>query len=309
MRELQSSLALLWLVMSPMFAGTDGRQGCEVAVVASEAVEAHRAAIEGIHAALAPSSCEVRVVDVGQGGGDGAGKALGAPAVRVIIAIGSDATRLVESERLAVPAVYAMVLRRRPEWDGKGAKGTVIIQLEVSLPGLVARMKALFPGKTRLGVILNPRWGGMNRAELEAQGQALGFAVRVVECDGAANLAPALASLRNQVDFVWCLPDGTLYNNATVKPLILASLEYRLPLIGFSESFARAGAAIGIYPDFRDVGMQAGEAARQILEGQMVPGPEGPRRLKIAVNQSVLRLLGLRCAAAGAEGGEVSILP
>lgn len=307
MRELRSGLALLWLMMSPMFAGTEGRPGCEVVVVASEAVGAHRSAIEGIRATLAPSSCEVRIVDIGQAGSDG--KPLAAPAVRVIIAIGSDATRLVESERLAVPAVYAMVLRRRPEWDGRAAKGTVILPLEVSLPGLVARLKTLFPGKTRLGVIVNPRWGGMNAAELEARGEALGFAVRVAECAGPGQLAAALASLRNQVDFVWCLPDGALYNNATVKPLILASLEYRLPLIGFSESFARAGAAIGIYPDFRDVGMQAGEAARQIMEGQMVPGPEGPRRLKIAVNQSVLRLLGLRCTAAGTAGGEVSMLP
>lgn len=309
MQELRSCLACLCLLVSPTSASAEGRQACEVMVVASEAVEAHRSAIEGIRAALAPSSCEVRILDIGRAAGEGGGKPLATPAVRVIIAFGSDATRMVEAERLDVPAVYAMVLRRKPEWDGRVGRAPVVIPLEVSLPSLLARLKTLFPGKTRLGVILNPGWGGMSAAELEARAQPLGFTVRVAACDSAGHLAAALASLRNQVDFVWCLPDGALYNNATVKPLILASLEYRLPLIGFSESFARAGAAVGIYPDFHDVGMQAGEAARQLVEGQMVHAPEGPRRLNIAVNQSVLRLLGVRCAAAGAERAKVSILP
>ena len=106
---------------------------------------------------------------------------------------------------------------------------------------------------------------------------------------------------------MWCLPDGALYNSTTVKPLILASLDNRLPLIGFSESFAKAGAAIGIYADFRDVGVQAGEAARQLLEGQNVRQSEGPRRLKVVVNASVLRLFGLRYAASAGE--EVTALP
>ncbi len=305
---LRCGWARLGLLVIPMSAGTEGRRGCEVVVVVAEAVEAHRTAVGGIREALAPWSCQVRVLDVSQANGAGGGTPLYTPTLRVIIAFGSDATRLVESERLDVPAVYAMVLRRKPEWDAKAGRAPVVIPLEVSLPSLLARLKALFPGKTRLGVILNPGWGGMSRAQLEARAQPWGFTVQAAECDSAGKLEAALASLRSQVDFVWCLPDGTLYNNATVKPLIMASLGYRLPLIGFSESFVTAGAAIGIYPDFRDVGLQAGEAARQLMEGQAVPAPDGPRRLKVALNQSVLRLLGMRYSTASAEAGEVSIL-
>ncbi|PYT20684.1 MAG: hypothetical protein DMG58_33540, partial [Acidobacteria bacterium] len=168
-------------------------------------------------------------------------------------------------------------------------------------------VKAALSGKDAPGNYRNPALGGLNSAPLPTRSQLQGFTVRVVECSGADQLLAALDSLKGQVDFVWCLPDGTLYNSATIKPLILASIEHRLPLIGFSENSTRAGAAVGIYPDFRDIGQQTGEVARQVLDGQPLHAPQGPRRLRVAVNQSVLRLLGLRYAPA-ADSGEFSIL-
>jgi putative ABC transport system substrate-binding protein len=306
-RNLRSACALLGLVVSPLFAVVEGHPVRTVVVIASVAVEAHRSAIEGIQAALASSPAEVRVLDVDQASNAAGGGLLVAPATGVVIAVGSEAIRLVEAERPKVPAVYTMILRRRPEWDGPGRPAPVTICLDVSLANLLARLKDVFPGKTRLGIILNAGSGGTSAAQLQARAQELGFTVRIAECTRAEQLLMALASLRSQADFVWCLPDGTLYNSATVKPLILASLQSRLPLIGFSESFTKAGAAIGVYPDFRDVGAQAGEAARQLLEGQTVRPSESPRRLKVAVNSSVLRLLGLRFAPAAR--GEVTVLP
>jgi putative ABC transport system substrate-binding protein len=306
-RDLPSAFALLWLLASPLFAAAEGRPRPTVVVIASVGSEAHRSAIEGIQAALASSPAEVRILDVNQASSVARGGLPVAPASGVIIAVGSEAILVVEAERPKVPAVYTMILRRRPEWDVQGRPAPVTVPLDVSLTSLLARLKDLFPGKTRLGIILNAGSGETSGAQLQARAQQLGFTVRIAECAGAAQLLAALVSLRNHADFVWCLPDGSLYNSATVKPLILASLQNRLPLIGFSESFAKAGAAIGIYPDFREVGVQAGEAARQLIEGQMVRSSEGPRRLKVAVNQNVLRLFGLRCAAAA--GGEVTVLP
>lgn len=95
------------------------------------------------------------------------------------------------------------------------------------------------------------------------------------------------------MDFVLCLPDSTLYNSTTAKPLILASLNNRVPIVGFSANFVRAGAAIGVYPDFRDVGVQTGEIAQRGLAGQAIAADEGPRKVTVAVNQRVVRLLGL----------------
>jgi len=73
----------------------------------------------------------------------------------------------------------------------------------------------------------------------------------------------------------------------------MASIEHGLPLIGFSAAFVRAGAAAGIFADFRDAGRQAAESALNYEPGRGARPPEPPRRWTVAVNQRVIRLLGL----------------
>jgi ABC-type uncharacterized transport system substrate-binding protein len=106
-------------------------------------------------------------------------------------------------------------------------------------------------------------------------------------------LLKALSALQGKVDFVLCMPDPDLYNAVTIKPLVMASLEHRLPLVGFSPSFVRAGAAAGIFPDYRDLGRQAAEMAQHLLRGEERTADESPRKLQVAINQRVARLLGV----------------
>jgi ABC-type uncharacterized transport system substrate-binding protein len=95
---------------------------------------------------------------------------------------------------------------------------------------------------------------------------------------------------------VICLPDAALYNGATARPLIMASLEHRLPVVGFSPAFLRAGAAVAIYPDYRAIGLQTAELVRRCLESGECASTETPRKTVVAVNTRVLRMLGIEPA-------------
>jgi len=95
------------------------------------------------------------------------------------------------------------------------------------------------------------------------------------------------------VDFLIAVPDAELYNSATVQPLLLASLEQRLPIVGFSAAFVRAGALIGIYPNFRDLGRQTGGFIPKLWAGRNAPIEDGVRSTVLAINQRVIRLMGL----------------
>ncbi|MBZ5592766.1 MAG: hypothetical protein LAP39_11055 [Acidobacteriia bacterium] len=295
---------------APMFgSGGSGQGSASVVVVASPGVEAHRAAVEGIEAAMAKTGFQVRVLELNDARTLlASGVALGTPGTRAIIAIGSEALEIVTSGHPAVPVICTMVLHHTADKNLSLSGAATTVSLDIAIEDMAARLKQLFPEKTRLGIIRNPASARCTSAQLQARAQPLGFTVRVVDVARPEHLLPALVALKGQVDFVWCVPDGLLYNSVTIKPLILASLENRLPLIGFSESFARAGAALGVYPDFRDIGVQTGEAARQIIENQPVRVPDGPRKLRLAVNQSVLRLLGLRYASAATGHEDLLIL-
>ncbi|MBI1791236.1 MAG: hypothetical protein HYR60_27220, partial [Acidobacteria bacterium] len=223
-----------------------------VLVVASPKVEAYTQALEGLRRSLPEAPL---VVDFGQK--EALAAAVGAKP-RVAIAVGAEAADVLASISVDLPVVCTMILR------GDAVKGATpearfprlvgVVSLDVPLAALLAELRRLFPGKTRLGIIRNPAKQTLAAAALQQEAGREGFTVRTADCDDPRALLAAFLSLKNQVDFVWCLPDSLLYNSATVKPLLLASFEQRLPIIGFSESFVRAGAALGVYPDYPDIG-------------------------------------------------------
>jgi ABC-type uncharacterized transport system substrate-binding protein len=131
------------------------------------------------------------------------------------------------------------------------------------------------------------------RNDLMVSAQRLGYVLEIVECSAPRDVLAALAALRGRVDFVWCLPDSVLFPSAAIPPILLASIRNQLPVIGFSEGFVRAGAAVGFYPDYGDVGVQTAEAVKRFLSRPDAPHVEPPRKVRVAVNDRVLRILGV----------------
>jgi ABC-type uncharacterized transport system substrate-binding protein len=300
-------LALGLALLLPLFGGNSKPATVPaVTVVANTSIEAHKAAIEGIQRALAAGSTAIHIANLGEAGDRAQ---LTPPGTRLIIVLGSEALQVVAAGRPEVPVVSAMILRPPSAASSTGWTPAATISLDVPVSVLLARLKQVFPGKTRLAIIHNAASGAAAPPALPSRLQQEGFTVRVVDITGAEQLLSAFRALKGQTDFVWCLPDGALYNSATLKPLILASIENQLPLIGFSESFARAGAAVAVFPDFRDVGVQTGEVALQLLGGGAAHAVDGPRKLKIAVNQSVLRLIGLKYLPPSSGGEDFSVIP
>jgi len=212
-----------------------------------------------------------------------------------IVAVGSEAVRAVLARESPVKTFSTMTLESDGDARSQPARVIAAVYLDIPIRIQIAELHRLFPEKTRVGIIRNPgrgdRWASL-RSELPEP-----VSLQVAECATADELLPVFLAFRKKVDFVICLPDGSLYNNATARPLILASLEHRLPIVGFSPAFLRAGAAIAIYPDYRGVGEQTGDLVRRCLDPGDCTGSETPRKVDVAVNAKVLRMLGMEYAA------------
>jgi putative ABC transport system substrate-binding protein len=280
-----------------------------VVVITSSNIGAFDEAVEGVRSSLGSA---VKLVTVDLAASD---KAVSDPAslvggkdVRLVVTIGNNA--LEAALRFGAPVIATMILRQDLASFQARAPGQVrppagAVVLDVTLADVLSGLARLFPGKTRVGIVRRMDAGDPSDAALVAQARAAGVMLTVVDCPRPDRLLPSFLTLKTHVDFVWCPPDGTLYNGTTVKPLILASLENQLPVAGFSASFVRAGAAAGIYPDYRELGVQTGEMARRFLDASDGSTPpttspttsiESPRKTRVALNQRVARLLGLRGA-------------
>jgi ABC-type uncharacterized transport system substrate-binding protein len=273
-----------------------------VVIVTSSAIDAFEEALRGIRHGLGPGA-NVVILDLATKP-EAPAKQLSGKDVRLLITVGNNALESAAQSGSA-PILATMLLRT----DLAGARlrpPASAVVLDLPLADVLARIGDVLPGKTRAAIIRNPGAGSASELVLASQAKAAGMTIKVVDCPRPELLLQSFLSLKGQVDFVLCPPDGTLYNSTTVRPLILASLENRLPVVGFSASFVRTGAVAGVYPDYFEVGSQAGELARKYLAGASLPPSESPRKVKVAANPRVARLLGLRVP--GRSGGESGIV-
>lgn len=268
------------------------REGTEVLVVSSSGAPAYRAAVKGLESAL--SGTGVRLVEVTvdqQAGVELSGQLARRPAL--VVAVGSAAVEAVSSIEHDRSVVATMVLAPEKDTPETG-KVAAAITLDVPPDTVLARLKRIYPERKRIAVVRGPALTAADVAEVQAQARKHGYEVRVVEVAGPKELLEALGPLRERFDFVWCFPDNALYHGPVVPALILAAIRQGLPLIGFSEGMVRAGALVGFYPDYRDVGVQTGETVLRRLEGEPVTARQRPRAVKAAVNERVSRVLGAR---------------
>jgi putative tryptophan/tyrosine transport system substrate-binding protein len=215
---------------------------------------------------------------------------------RLVVTIGKDALEAVIARKLDTPMMATMVMQS----ELAGKRVVTGVRLDIPVTAILAELKTMFPQKNRVAILHNPGIPNQLDAGTLARAHQQGFVAQLMDSSSPEESLRVLRSLKGRVDFVVCLPDSAMYNSATVKPLILAALESHLPMVGFSQNFVRAGAAIGVYPDFRDVGAQTGEIAQKQLSGQAAGPVDGPRKFIVGVNQRVMRLLGLEYREGGA---------
>jgi ABC-type uncharacterized transport system substrate-binding protein len=287
-------LALFFLYAGGPCAGN----AATVGVVYYSGVPVYLEAIKAMTQFLEGNGIQVLPVELNSSDPNPKLQLLSARAPDLVVAFGFRATRAIAQLGGAGQLISAMVL---PDGEftsmahEQGDRLAATILLDAAPAQVFARLKRVFPDRRRVAIAYSPAGAQPNKGEILSLANQYGYAIEFIPCSDAKELLRVFQTLRDRVDFVWCLPDTALYQPTVVSQLILASMRERLPIIGFSEGFVRAGAAVGFYADPSDIGLQAGEAARGVLGGQSVARTQAPRSLKFAVNQRVLDFLGYKC--------------
>lgn len=148
------------------------------------------------------------------------------------------------------------------------------------------------PSLRNLGVL----FGGESRAhapalEKAARERGVQLVARQVASDG---LFLALQALLPEADGLLAVPDPGVFNSQTVANILAATYRRRIPLIGFSPAYSRAGALVSLYSTPEQIGTRGGEVLRQSFASRSLPPPQWSREFMVSVNQDVARSLELR---------------
>lgn len=201
----------------------------------------------------------------------------------LILALGSLALETAGREAAGIPVVAGMVLREEDIRRGRGATG---VFLEFPLETQFAWLRRMLPEARRVGVVYNPQ---ENRETIEAARKAaarMGLELVAREVSAPPELPDALESLANRADVLWGISDSVVVTPQTARSLLLFSFRNRIPFIGLSSAWAKAGAFYALDRDYRDLGRQCAELALQVLAGAEAGSlpPLAPRRVNYSLN-------------------------
>lgn len=223
------------------------------------------------------------------------------PGVGVQVVLGSRtlrewvAARQRMPEWLASTPVFAGLLPRAPYEAMARAlpAGSSAVWLDQPEERYFALLARAFPRQRRVGVLSGPQVQ-TRVPELEAAARQAGWRLTLSPLvQTVRDLPLALNAVLDKSDVLLALPDPAVFRNDTLLNILIASYRQRVPLVGYTESQVRSGAALGLYTRLTDVSRQLTDGLIAWLAGGRLPAPAPAFRGAVAINAQVARSLDL----------------
>lgn len=271
-------------LVAVMSAHPAGGAGEGVVVVRSSELAPYKALEEAFTAAVGAPVKSLSLADpaaVKSAAGNGA----------VVLAIGLDAAKVVLDARPGGQVVFGLV--PSPEKLGVG-EALKAVPMFASPARQLTVVKEVLPGAKRLGVIFAASSEGLV-ADYERAARTLGVTLVKQQVGDRSQVANALRELIGKIDALLLLPDPATLGVDIFKFLLTTSLESKVPLIGFSQGQAKAGALLTVEVDYQEMGKEAASAAKRALSGGSA-APQAPQG-SLFFNGKTAQMLGVSIPA------------
>lgn len=218
---------------------------------------------------------------------------------KLVVAVGIRASTALCNRALNLPALLTLV--PKPTYDASlgptcRAKmpGHSVVFIDQPLHRQVAATQRALPHHRRAVVLTGPTTRSQ-RTAIETTLKESNFEPVLAEVDKIADVFHALERVPKVGTVLLALPDPLVFTARSTPHILLAAYRYRIPVIGYTESYARAGALLAVYSTPEQLGRQVGEVIREVAKSSstVLPLPQYPKYFSVAINRQVARSLAL----------------
>lgn len=259
----------------------------EILILQSHDGEPYRQTLNGFQSGLADAKLQIvyQTLNLTQPLDAGAlAQQLQNNPAKLIFTQGTPATRSALAEVKNTPIVASLILdteelRQNPMATGVG------LNFPVNLQWLWLRR--LLPDARNIAVLYDPRQGTALFQAIQKQAETEGINLVQAPAVSAEHFPALMQTLPSQLDALWAVDGAAAYSPAAVRELLLYSFRNRVPLIGLSSQWVKAGALYALDWNYNDLGEQAAELAKEILLQGAMPAslpPQSPRRVRPVLN-------------------------
>ena len=262
-------LVLLAALAAPAWAAQAAGDELRFAVLYTQQNDAVRSVLAGLRTAVGDRARLVEV-PVGVVGGVPQGFA----GTSVSIALGSDAQAAARTLAPAVPNVACLTLHVANSG----------VSLEFPFDRQFQTMRRIIPNARNVGVLYSGPAAQKRIEEAAAAARRAGLNLIAREVAQPADLTPVLEHLASQIDVLWGFPDPRVLTPQAGRQVLLLSFRNRVPFVGPSEVWVKAGALYALDWDYQDMGRQCGEVALRVAVAPAQSVVQAPRKSVLVFN-------------------------
>lgn len=221
----------------------------------------------------------------------------------LILTLGTSATKTVRQMFGNLKVVYTMILN--PAKSNVSPPG---ISMNIPFEVKLSEFKRIFPTVKRIGTIYSSEYRFVFEEAFQACAK-LGLRLIGKEIASQNEFSSALEEVLDKTDGFLMVADPNVYLPKTTEQLLISGIQRKIPVIGLSASYAKAGAVIAFDCDYEDLGRQTAELVLRMLAGENQGVKEAvviPRRITYSLNLLVAERIGVKLSPeAIKKAGEV----
>ncbi|HES75401.1 MAG TPA: hypothetical protein ENO09_00170 [bacterium] len=165
------------------------------------------------------------------------------------------------------------------------------VVLDQPIARQIALFKALWPGKSVLGVLLG-RHGSALHMAMQREAEKKGLSLKFGFLHGTQGSVPVLEALMDGSDAILAPADPDAFNAQNARVILLTTYRAGVPVLSFSASAVEAGALAAVFSTPENIAQQvAGWLAQQKSTGISLPSERAPKYFDVLFNRQVARSL------------------
>lgn len=214
------------------------------------------------------------------------------PRTKLIITLGQRAGEIMSAMNMGIPVLYALIPRAAYRQLTTDKQHSAIYLDQPTSRQL--QLAKIIRSDAEVGLLLSAVTQPLKTELITAAGQQ-NISVHYRDVESTAMVGPRLKEVLEESNVFLALPDPTIFNRATIFNILLSSYHNKVPVIGFSSAYVKAGALVAAYSTPEDIARHLAEYISDYLNSGAgaLPEPIYPKYFSVTVNQSVARSLGI----------------
>ncbi len=214
----------------------------------------------------------------------------------LIIAVGSNITKILLNKKIGT-AIFSVLMPRhltaqlRKRYPEKKNWSSLLIDQPIDRQFYLISSITGKPQKT--GVLISPYTKKLKKT-LKKSAKKSNHTLTTKYVANTEELTASLKSLAKKSTILLTLPDPVIYNKNTIRGILLLSYRNKLPVIGFSKAYVKAGAIAAIYSQPNQISKQTISIIKRFFKRHFFKRNEYyPKYFSVALNKKVATSLGI----------------